>query len=101
MQVFEPKRMEYPHRHGHIEANFANDFGMEYNVNGRACTVPANRLVLFRAGIPHRLVDIRPRTENTPKLCNLYLPLDSFRMMQSHYTDADRAAGGRDDLTVR
>lgn len=81
IRIFEPRVMMHPHWHGHIEANFAIDFEMEYDVDGRAITVPPNRLVLFWAGIPHQLVDVRPVTDNGPKLCNVYLPLDSFLMM--------------------
>lgn len=81
MRIFEPKLMTQPHWHGHIEANFALNFAMEYDVDGRAYTVPANRLVLFWAGIPHQLVDVRPTSDLPPKLCNIYLPLDSFLMM--------------------
>lgn len=81
MRIFEPKLMTQPHWHGHIEANFAINFQMKYDVDGRQHEVPANRLVLFWAGIPHQLVAVTPITDDSPKLCNIYLPLDSFLMM--------------------
>ena len=81
MRIFEPVLMEAPHWHGHVEANFALDFDMAYDVDGQALTVPANRLVIFWAGVPHQLTEIRPVSDGPVKLCNIYLPLDAFLMM--------------------
>lgn len=83
MRIFEPVVMDQPHWHGHIEANFAIDFEMVYDVDGRGLTVPANRLVLFWAGIPHQLTEVRKLEGGPHKLCNIYLPLDAFLIM--HY----------------
>jgi AraC-like DNA-binding protein len=82
IRVFDPVIMDKPHWHGHLEINFAHDFEMAYDVNGTTVTVEANRAVAFWAGIPHRLTDIRPMTASPGKLCNIYLPLDSFLMMR-------------------
>ncbi len=82
VRVFEPVLMDKPHWHGHIEINFAQDFEMDYDVNGVTITVPANQPVVFWAGIPHQLTGIRPTTNTPGKLCNIYLPLDSFLMMR-------------------
>jgi AraC family transcriptional regulator, melibiose operon regulatory protein len=81
MRIFDPVLMSNPHYHGHIEANFAIEFEMDYDVDGLLLTVPANRLVVFWAGVPHRLTAIRSAPGKTPKLGNIYLPLDAFLMM--------------------
>ncbi len=81
MRIFEPVLMDQPHWHGHIEANFAIGLNMEYDMDGEILSVPSDRLVLFWAGVPHQLraIDQEPGSEH--KLCNIYLPLDTFLMM--------------------
>jgi AraC family transcriptional regulator, melibiose operon regulatory protein len=81
MRIFEPVTMPRSHWHGHIEANFAMDLELRYDVDGTALTVPANRLVLFWAGIPHQLTSVTTETGGGHQLCNIYLPLDAFLMM--------------------
>jgi AraC family transcriptional regulator, melibiose operon regulatory protein len=81
IRIFEPVIMPQPHWHGHIEANFAIDLTMEYNIDGRTILVPANRLVIFWAGIPHQLTVVDRAGEGQRRLCNIYLPLDAFLMM--------------------
>lgn len=81
IRIFDPVLMTQPHWHGHIEANFACDFEMEYLVDGQTLRLPANRLVLFWAGVPHQLTEIRQVGAGPFKLCNIYLPLDAFLMM--------------------
>lgn len=81
IRIFDPVVMAQPHWHGHIEANFANDFEMEYLVDGQILTLPANRLVVFWAGVPHQLTRVRHVGQGPFKLCNIYLPLDAFLMM--------------------
>lgn len=81
IRIFDPVVMSQPHWHGHIEANFANDFEMEYLVDGQTLTLPANRLVVFWAGVPHQLTRVRQVGQGPFKLCNIYLPLDAFLMM--------------------
>jgi AraC family transcriptional regulator, melibiose operon regulatory protein len=81
MRIFDPMVMPQPHWHGHVEANFAVDFEMVYDVDGQPLTIPPNRLVLFWAGIPHQLTGIRLLPGGPHKLCNIYLPLDGFLMM--------------------
>jgi AraC family transcriptional regulator, melibiose operon regulatory protein len=81
MRIFEPQLMATPHWHGHIEANFAIDHAMDYDVDSEKITVPANRLCVFWAGIPHQLTRIDRSPDKTARLCNIYLPLDSFLMM--------------------
>jgi AraC-like DNA-binding protein len=81
MRIFEPQTMTKPHWHGHVEANFAIHHTMEYDVDNVAIHVPAGRLAVFWAGIPHRLNAVTPTGTQTPRLCNIYLPLDVFLMM--------------------
>ena len=83
MRIFEPQLMATPHWHGHIEANFAIDHQMDYDVDDEAIVVPAESPVLFWAGIPHQLTRIahRPDARRRVRLCNIYLPLDTFLMM--------------------
>jgi AraC family transcriptional regulator, melibiose operon regulatory protein len=85
MRIFEPQTMANPHWHGHVEANFAMHHSMDYMVDDQPVHVPAGRLALFWAGIPHRLESVTPTGNQVPKLCNIYLPLDVFLMM-NHIT---------------
>ena len=81
MRIFDPVLMAAPHWHGHIEANFARDMTMDYDVDGQKLTLPPNRLVIFWAGVPHQLTAIHNQGEGPHRLCNIYLPLDAFLMM--------------------
>ena len=85
MRIFEPQTMTTPHWHGHVEANFAIHHSMDYDVDNAAVHVPAGRLAVFWAGIPHRLNAVTATSNQPPKLCNIYLPLDAFLMM-NHIT---------------
>ena len=81
MRIFDPQTMEHPHWHGHVEANFCLHHAMGYDVDSEQVTVPAGRLAVFWAGIPHRLHTITQFGTEPPKLANIYLPLDAFLMM--------------------
>ena len=81
MRIFEPQTMQAPHWHGHVEANFALHHSMDYDVDNEAVHVPPGRLAVFWAGIPHQLRTVTPAGNQTPKLCNIYLPLDTFLTM--------------------
>lgn len=81
MRIFDPVIMQQPHWHGHIEANLVIDAEMDYDFNGQTLTVPRNRLVLFWAGVPHQLTNLRKQEASENLLCNIYLPLDAFLMM--------------------
>jgi AraC-like DNA-binding protein len=81
IRIFDPVLMDTPHWHGHVEANLAHGFEMTYVVDGETLTIPPDRLVVFWAGVPHQLTAVRPDNNSDPKLCNIYLPLDSFLMM--------------------
>lgn len=80
MRIFEPIEMAAPHWHGHIEANFVRGGAMSYDFDGDAVTLPCDRLILFWAGVPHRLTEIRGGAAPV-SLCNIYLPLDIFLYM--------------------
>ena len=81
IRIFEPVIMPQPHWHGHIEANFAVDMAMEYVIDGETILIPANRLVIVWAGIPHQLTVVDRMGPGPHRLCNIYLPLDAFLMM--------------------
>lgn len=81
MRIFEPQTMSSPHWHGHVEANFAIHHSMDYDVDNEPVHVPTGRLAVFWAGIPHRLNAVTPIGNQPPRLCNIYLPLDAFLMM--------------------
>jgi AraC family transcriptional regulator, melibiose operon regulatory protein len=83
VRIFDPVLMAQPHWHGHVEINLASNFEMDYAVDGQTLTVPANRAVVFWAGIPHQLTAIRVQDGGQAvRLCNIYLPLDAFLMMR-------------------
>lgn len=81
MRIFEPQTMDKPHWHGHVEANFCLHHTMGYDVDNEPVEVPAGRLAVFWAGIPHRLHTVTVLGAEPPKLANIYLPLDAFLMM--------------------
>ncbi|QQA42792.1 helix-turn-helix domain-containing protein [Pelagovum pacificum] len=81
MRLFEPSVMDAPHWHGHVEGNFITGATMIYDVDGVRVHVPEGRLILFWAGLPHQLVEVTPTGTGTPRLANIYLPLDAFLFM--------------------
>ena len=99
MRIFEPQCMVTPHWHGHVEANFAMHHSMDYEVDSQPVHVPAGRLALFWAGIPHRLHAVTASGNQPPRLCNIYLPLDAFLMM-NHITSMQMALLGGGMLLV-
>ncbi|MDN3722084.1 hypothetical protein QW131_30115 [Roseibium salinum] len=78
---FDPQLMDAEHWHGHIEFNWLTGGSMNYLFDGRPVEIPARRLVMFWAGIPHRTVSIEQETEDKIRQCNVYLPLDTFLYM--------------------
>ena len=78
---FDPQIMPEAHFHGHIELNWLTDGGMGYIFDGREVNVPARRLLMFWAGIPHQTVSLDRGEGNGARQCNVYLPLDSFLHM--------------------
>lgn len=78
---FTPIVMNQMHWHGHIELNWLTEGSMDYVFDGRQMSVPARRLAIFWAGIPHitTAIDRGPRGDGLQ--CNIYLPLDAFLYM--------------------
>ena len=66
---------------------------MDYDVDNEAIHVPEGRLAVFWAGIPHRLNAVTATDNLPPRLCNIYLPLDAFLMM-NHITAMQMALLG-------
>ena len=78
---FAPQIMPTEHFHGHIELNWLTDGGMDYVIDGRPLSIPAERLVMFWAGIPHQTLGVDTGPGHDSRQCNVYLPLDSFLHM--------------------
>lgn len=78
MRLFDPVPMDSAHWHGHVELNYMLNADMNYLFDGEPVCVPAGRVAMFWAGIPHQLTDIKPTGKAKPRLCNIYLPVDSF-----------------------
>jgi AraC-like DNA-binding protein len=81
MRWFEPQLMASEHFHGHIELNWITEGSMVYVFDSRTVRIPCRRLVMFWAGIPHRVVTIDRGARGDSRQCNVYLPLDSFLHM--------------------
>jgi AraC-like DNA-binding protein len=81
MRVFTPSIMDRPHWHGHVEGNLLAGASMTYRIEDEEIEVPPGCLVLFWAGIPHQLTAITPTPGQTPRLTNIYLPVDTFLFM--------------------
>jgi AraC family transcriptional regulator, melibiose operon regulatory protein len=94
VRIFDPVLMDQPHWHGHVEINLPTRFEMDYVIDGRTVTVPADTAVVFWAGIPHQLTAIRPVDDQSGKLANIYLPLDVFLMMNHIATFQVAMLGG-------
>ena len=91
---FDPQLMPAEHWHGHIEFNWLTDGSMSYLFDRRPVEIPARRLVMFWAGIPHRTVSIDRGRSGAARQCNVYLPLDTFLYMPNHGTLTETMIGG-------
>jgi AraC-like DNA-binding protein len=94
MRWFDPQLMPQEHFHGHIEMNWLTAGSMNYVIDGHPATVPAQRLVMFWAGIPHRTVTIDRGARGDSRQCNVYLPLDSFLHMPNLGALTETMMGG-------
>lgn len=81
MRWFNPVVMPTSHSHGHIEMNWLSAGHMEYDFDGRSLQVPARRLTLFWAGLPHQTTALHTLPGDASEQCNIYLPLDAFLHM--------------------
>lgn len=94
MRWFNPQLMGSEHFHGHIEMNWLTAGSMDYVIDGRPAQVPASRLVLFWAGIPHRTLRVDRGPAEDARQCNIYLPLDVFLHMTNLGKLTDTMMGG-------
>lgn len=69
-----PYIMAASHVHGHVELNYLMNCQATYLMNGRLEHIPENRLTVFWANMPHRMVDIQGKG----LLFNIYIPLPQF-----------------------
>ena len=79
IRSFPPQIMAAPHSHGHIEFNWLTRGSMDYLFDGGPCTIGADRLVAFWAGIPHQTIALHDTQE--ARQINIYLPMDAFLEM--------------------
>lgn len=94
MRWFDPVVMPSAHTHGHIEMNWLSAGSMDYDFDGRQVTVPAGRITLFWAGIPHQTIAVDRGPGNDARQCNIYLPLDAFLHMPHVETLHETMMGG-------
>lgn len=78
---FAPQIMPAEHSHGHIEFNWLTSGSMDYVFDGKRVVVPAERMVVLWAGIPHQSVALDRGPNGDARQCNVYLPLDAFLHM--------------------
>lgn len=69
-----PARMPRPDRHNEIEINLLEKGGLTYMIGGRKVKVPAGRLAIFWAAIPHQII----ATEGTADYFVATIPLAWF-----------------------
>ena len=74
-----PQIMGAPHWHGHVEINALSGASMTYDFDGQQVELMNGTIAMFWAGVAHRSTAIKP--EGTPRLTNIYLPLDHFLLM--------------------
>jgi AraC family transcriptional regulator, melibiose operon regulatory protein len=81
MRIFKPVLMDLPHWHGHVEINLLTGAEMSYDLDDQRIDVGDGQPVIFWAGIPHQLTELRPTGDQPPILANLYFPVDGFLAM--------------------
>jgi AraC-like DNA-binding protein len=94
LRWFDPQLMPAEHSHGHIELNWLTAGSMDYVFDGQKVSVPAERLIMFWAGIPHQTVQLDRGPVENSRQCNVYLPLDSFLHMPHLGKLTDAMMGG-------
>lgn len=94
MRWFTPQTMARPHSHGHIEFNWLTEGTLGYRLDGHSVEVPAQRLVLFWAGVSHQAVSVVPAPNADARQCNIYLPLDTFLYLPKLGRLTDTIMGG-------
>jgi AraC-like DNA-binding protein len=94
MRWFAPQIMPAPHSHGHVEFNWLTGGELDYVFDGRKVTAPANRLILFWAGVSHQAIGVPDLRAGDVRQCNIYLPLDSFLYLPKLGALTDCIMGG-------
>ena len=87
IRTLTPQIMDVPHWHGHVEINALSGATMLYDFDGHRVELKHGTIAMFWAGVPHRTIEILPN--GTPRLTNIYLPLDHFLLMP-HITGLQR-----------
>jgi AraC-like DNA-binding protein len=57
-----PSLMRRPDRHNEVELNLLEEGSLTYLLGGRKVVIPAGRLVVFWAAIPHQVIDATARS---------------------------------------
>jgi len=91
---FTPQLMLLPHSHGHVEFNWLTTGSLSYSLNGHKVDAPANRLVLFWAGVSHQAIGVPCGAPEPARQCNIYLPLDTFLYLPKLGTLTETIMGG-------
>ena len=81
MSTDRPHVMPAAHWHGHVECNWFFRGTAEYVLDGHRLRVPQGQLVMFWAGIPHRLTALFPDGPEPVETLHLSIPLDVFLFM--------------------
>ena len=76
-ELWTPACMPRPNRHNEIELNLLTEGSLTYLLGGSRTTIPANRLAVFWAAIPHQIVDF----EGASPYFVMTLPLSDFLQM--------------------
>ncbi|MDZ4815668.1 MAG: helix-turn-helix domain-containing protein [Verrucomicrobiota bacterium] len=100
--------MDCFHRHDEVELNFAVEGSITYLHAGRRVTVPAGRLAIFWAAIPHKLTSLKPKTTTywvtlpLSLFLSWKLPQDFVHQIMEGYLliEPDGAQGQRDRLMI-
>ena len=85
-QRWTPVPMQRPDRHNEIELNLLKRGSLTYLLGGNTVTIPAGRLAVFWAGIPHQIISSKDQAEYYVAT----IPLASFLQCRFpvHFVDA-------------
>lgn len=85
-ELWTPTPMKRPDRHNEIELNLLKQGSLTYLLGGNNVTIPAGRLAIFWAAIPHQIISSKDKTEYYVAT----IPLAWFLQCQfpPHFVDA-------------
>jgi AraC-like DNA-binding protein len=85
-ELWTPAPMKRPDRHNEIELNLLKQGSLTYLLGGNNVTIPAGRLAIFWAAIPHQIISSKDNTEYYVAT----IPLAWFLQCQfpPHFVDA-------------